>query len=90
MHLYYNFVGSAFFFFLILVLSPQPVGVEALADHLPNRSEMSWLKFQLFYCSDQGCFNTVGTDLVFLVAIRNLLAVFNRIKRFLSLNLHCA
>jgi len=58
------------------------VDVEALADHLPNRFEMSCLKFQLVYCSDQGSFDTVGNDLIFLVAIRNLLVVFNRIKSF--------
>lgn len=51
---YYNFSSYAFFFsfFLSLLLSPQPGGVEALADHPPNGSEMSCSEFQLFHWSD--------------------------------------
>lgn len=41
----------------------------------------------LVYCSARGSSGTVGSNLVFLVAMRSLLAVFNGIS---VLNLHCA
>lgn len=58
-----------FFFVLTLVLSLLPAGD---------------LKMQLVYCSVEGCFGTVGSDLFFLVAMRNLLAVFNGIVSILK------
>lgn len=72
-YFYDSFGGFAFF--LLPLSSP-------LAEHPTNRPHTSCCKFQLVCCLGQGCSGAVGNDLIFIVAIRNLLVDFNRKRSF--------